>query len=111
MKNQLKKIIHEEYEGLLPSDIETKVSKAVFKSILKPKPWYQLLRKEDILLATVLTLFVIFAYFIGFDSDNQLSISLSRDLQKSFGIAICTISVGIYLFLNEYFEGKKNIIQ
>jgi hypothetical protein len=110
MKKPLKDIIAAEYDRVLPPKFNEEVYEAVFRAILKPKPWYQSIRKEDSLLMLVIVLFVIFTYFIGFDADYQLTISLSKDIQKSLGIAICTVSVGIYLFLNEYFEAKKKII-
>lgn len=111
MKDTIKKVIRQEYDDLMPSNFEQKVSSKVFQTILKPTPWYKQLRREDIVLVSVVALFVVFAYLIGFNGDYQISISLSKDLQKGLGMTICSISVGVYLFLNEYFERKKNIIQ
>jgi hypothetical protein len=109
MKDNIKKQIQQEYQSLIPSNFESIVKLAVSKAIQKPTPRYFQIRIEDIILAVSLVGFSVIVYYLGFNPEYRISISMSREWMQNIGMTAGAVGIGAYMLITEYFDNKKKI--
>lgn len=116
--NEIKKILTEEVEMVLPQNFSENIRKQVMSRILKPETKSAIIPpkasysevKDNIHLIIGVVFCSILIYFLGFSKSFALTITVSKDLIFSFMTKTVCGMVVIWFLVNEHFDRKKKVL-
>ena len=116
--SEIKKLLADEVELVLPKNFSANIHNQVMSKILKseiqtaniaPKASFSEL-KDNLHLAIGVIFCTILIYFLGFSKSYQLTISVSKELVFSFLSKTTCGMVVVYFIINEHFDRKKKVL-
>ncbi len=111
--NNLKNIIDQEINQMIPSGYYEDIRNRVMQSIKVPKRSLRVSfsdKKDNLILFFTVIFCVSLIYFFGYSEDYKIRVYVSKELIFNiFTSIIASISVLIFL-VNEFFDRKKKIL-
>lgn len=111
--SDLKNIIDQEINQMIPSGYYEDIRNRVMQSIKVPKRSLQVSfsdKKDNLILFFTVIFCVSLIYFFGYSEDYKIRVYVSKELIFNiFTSIIASISVLIFL-VNEFFDRKKKIL-
>lgn len=110
--SDLKKIIDQDIDQLIPEGYYASIRNKVMESIEIPTKSFQVSfseKKDNIILFFTVIFCVCLIYFFGYSEQYKISISIPKDLIFKF-LSSSIVCLTILVFLvNDYFDRKKKI--
>lgn len=110
--SDLKKIIDQDIDQLIPNGYYESIRNKVMTSLEVPSKSFQVSfseKKDNIILFFTVLFCVCLIYFFGYSEQYKISISISKDLIFKFlSYSIVCLTVLVFL-VNDYFDRKKKI--
>jgi hypothetical protein len=111
--SNLKRIIEEDIDELIPTGYYDKILKEVMHSIEAPQKSLLvsfLEKKDNIVLFFTVIFCICLIYFFGYNDTYKLHIYVSKDLIFSFLSKFIPMLIIIIFLINDYFDRKKKIL-
>lgn len=111
--NDLKKLISEEIEGLVPNNYSQNVNEAVMNSILRQKSKPQFIyseKKDNIILGLSVIFCSLLVYFFGYSKSYAISVTFPKDFLYSMYMKFMFAGLIILLIINVFTDNKKKMM-
>lgn len=113
--NELKNIIDQELDLMVPIADLKLISHNVMRHILNPKKSYNLHlaeKKDNFFLLFVVVFCSAVVYFIGYNESTKIKLYISKELLINVLYAFIFLAMGVVLIINFYFDKRKiNLIK